>query len=239
MAQASCPPHQRCSAHQLPPPRNEQLVRQRLQAEEAAATEAAVRQRETHAIRLDEARNVDAERRSAWLARGQLKEAPPAALMTPLFTLTPSGRVMFGTGKTTEFGASTGLRVDGIALEYGRIAFELEAVVGGRDADGTKAGTVAGEASVVWIGEYTAMPFARLGSSLGRFVSGPATPSGFYRVFLGLGVDNYFIPLGAGRGAGFAFELRAGLFDGYGGGSAALNKVRAELQFILGPRFAF
>jgi len=212
-----------------------------VEAEESASIEAVIRQRETAAIQQEEARNLDAERRAAWIDRGRLKEAPSARLVPPLFTLTPSGRVISATGKTTEFGASTGLRYDGIALELGRLAFELEAVLGSRDAEGVAAGTIAGDASVLWIGEHTALPFVRVGTSLGRFVSGPsgATPAGFYRVFVGLGVDNYFIPLGYGRGAGFAFEARAGLFDGYGTGAPELSKVRAEVQLILGPRFAF
>jgi len=237
----NCPPHVRCHPDQLPPPRNDAELRRRVEAEESASIEAVIRQRETAAIQQEEARNLDAERRAAWIDRGRLKEAPSARLVPPLFTLTPSGRVISATGKTTEFGASAGLRYDGIALELGRLAFELEAVLGSRDAEGVAAGTIAGDASVLWIGEQTALPFVRVGTSLGRFVSGPSgsQPSGFYRVFIGLGVDNYFIPLGYGRGAGFAFEARAGLFDGYGTGAPELSKVRAELQLILGPRFAF
>lgn len=236
-----CPPGVRCSPDQLPPPRNDAELRRRVETEEGASIEAAVRQRETAAIQQEEARNLDSERRAAWIDRGRLKEDPPARLVPPLFTLTPSGRVISATGKTADLALSTGLRFDGIPLEAGRLAFELEAVIGSRDSDGVSAGTIAGEASVLWIGEYTALPFLRAGTSLGRFVSGPsgATPSGFYRLFVGLGVDNYFIPLGHGRGAGFTFEARAGLFDGYGGGVSELSKVRGELQLLLGPRFAF
>ncbi len=212
-----------------------------MEAEEAASVEAAVRQRETESIRESEAGSVDAERRTAWIDRGRLKEPPPVRLQTPLFTVTPSGRIVGGSGKTQELGLSTGLRIDGIPLELGRLAFELEAVVGSRDSEGIPVGTLAGEVSVLWIGERTALPFVRVGTSLGSFVSGPAgaTPSGFYRLFVGVGVDNYFVPLGAGRGAGFAVEVRGGLFDGYGGDGGALSRVRAEAQVLMGPRFAF
>lgn len=212
-----------------------------MEAEEATAIEAAVRQRETEAIRQSEAGSVDAERRAAWIDRGRLKEPPPVRLQTPLFTLTPSGRTVAASGETLELGLSTGLRIDGIALELGRIAFELEMGVGSRDKEGMQVGTVSGDLSVLWIGERTALPFVRIGTSLGSFVSGPAgaTPAGFYRVFVGVGVDSYFIPLGPGRGAGFSVEARGGLFDGYGGDGGELAKVRAEAQFLMGPRFAF
>jgi hypothetical protein len=242
LAQATgCPPNVRCGPDQLPPPRNDAELKRRVEAEEGAAIEAALRQRETAAIRQQEAQNVDAERRAAWIDRGRLKEAPPALLVPPLFTLTPSGRVMGATGKSVELGVSIGLRVDGISLDLGRLAFELEAVLGSRDSKDAAAGTVAGDASVLWIGSNTALPFLRLGTSVGRYFSGPsgATPTGFYRLYIGLGVDNYFIPLGYGRGAGFAFEARAGLFDGYGSGAPELTQARAEVQLLIGPRFAF
>jgi len=237
----ACPPHVRCHPEQRPPPRNEQEARRRMETEEAASIEAAIRQRESDAIRQSEAGSVDAERRAAWIDRGRQKEPPPVRLQTPLFTVTPSGRIVGGSGETFELGLSTGLRVDGIALEAGRLAFELEAVVGSRNSEKMEAGTFAGELSVLWIGERTALPFVRVGTSLGSFVSGPAggTPSGFYRLFVGIGVDNYFVPLGAGRGAGFSVEMRGGLFDGYGGDGGALSRVRAEAQVLMGPRFAF
>ncbi|XXY47586.1 hypothetical protein WME91_47045 [Sorangium sp. So ce269] len=206
-----------------------------------AQLEAEARARLEPEVRAAAARQVEEERRRAWIQRGVEREPNPVRLRLPLLEV-------FATGRW--FGAVAGVEYSQQAVGLGArlrpdepLAFEIAAAYATIDIEeGERVAAVTLEPSVVLIWGRRERVDAYLRSGLDvtlPFDDGARPPAVMLGGHVGLGGQFRVARIGRGGFVGWFAEARGLVRGGIGGEVPGLKRPHAGFEFIFGPSAGF
>ncbi|WP_437625597.1 hypothetical protein [Sorangium sp. So ce1151] len=231
----TCPPPAPAAPPRPPPltPQLELATRARLEAE--------ARPRLEPEARAAAARQVEDERRRAWIQRGVEREPNPVRLRLPLLEVFATGR-WFGAvagGEYTQQAVGLGARL----RPDEPLAFEIAAAYDSIDIpEGERTSAVTLEPSVVliWGRRERVDVYLRSGFDVTLpFDEGARPPAVMLGGHVGLGAQFRVARIGRGGFVGWFVEARGLVRGGLGGEVSGLKGPHAGWEFIFGPSAGF
>ncbi|MGK3981394.1 hypothetical protein WME99_00045 [Sorangium sp. So ce136] len=231
----TCPPPAPAAPPRPPPltPQLELATRARLEAE--------ARPRLEPEARAAAARQVEEERRRAWIERGVEREPNPVRLRLPLLEVFATGRWIGGVAGAKYSQQAVGL---GARLRLDEpLAFEIAASYATIDiVEGERVAAVTLEPSVVLIWGRRERVDAYLRSGLDvtlPFDDGARPPAVMLGGHVGLGSQFRVARIGRGGFVGWFAEARGLVRGGIGGEVPGMKGPHAGFEFLFGPSAGF